>query len=171
MSFSLEVTEKVRQETSLDLHTWQATMSPQLGTITSARLVDSLEVLEQGQDKLAVSEPFMDLAEKGGKLFTGVDRSPAPAWSTASRRRTGQLPAYVSSARAVAANGRLGDAIAAGIEIAEASTRITGIQAHVPRGVHGSVRREFIGDPTASRTSASSSPRRRPWPPTSSGWR
>ncbi len=128
MSFSVEVTEKVRQETSLDLHTWQATMSPQLGTITWAAFVDSLEVLEDAQDKLAVSEPFMDLAEKGGKLFAGpltdglasvVHGEPAP---------DRPLPAYVSSARAVAANGRLGDAIAAGIEIAEASTRITGIQ-------------------------------------------
>ncbi len=51
----------------------------------------------------------------------------SPAWSTASRHRTGRSPRYVTAARAVAANGRLGDAIAAGIEIAEASTRITGI--------------------------------------------
>ena len=71
MSFSVEVTEKVRQETSLDLHTWQATMSPQLGTITWAAFVDSLEELEAAQDKLAVSDAFMDLAEKGGKLFAG----------------------------------------------------------------------------------------------------
>ena len=127
MSFSVEVTEKVRQETSLDLHTWQATMSPQLGTITWAAFVDSLEELEAAQDKLAVSDAFMDLAEKGGKLFAGpltdglasvVHGEPAP---------DRPLPGYVSSARAVAANGRLGDAIAAGIEIAEASTRITGI--------------------------------------------
>jgi len=126
MAFTVEVTEKVRQDTSLDLHTWQASMSPELGTITWAAFVDSLEELEAAQDKLAVSDQFMDLTEKGGKLFAGpladglatvVHGEPAP---------DRPLPAYVSSARAIAANGRLGDAIAGGIEIAEAAARITG---------------------------------------------
>ncbi len=126
MTFTAEVTEKVRQETSLDLHAWQATMSPQLGTVTWGAFVDSLEELEAAQDKLAVSDPLMNLIEKGGKLFAGpltdglatvVHGEPAP---------DRPLPAYISSARAVAANGRLGDAIAGGIEIAEAGARITG---------------------------------------------
>ena len=37
------------------------------------------------------------------------------------------LPAYVTVARARAAAGHLGDAMAAGIEIAEAASRITGV--------------------------------------------
>lgn len=126
MTFTAEVTEKVRQETSLDLHAWQATMSPPLGTVTWGAFVDSLEDLEAAQDKLAVSDPLMDLIEKGGKLFAGpltdglatvVHGEPAP---------DRPLPAYISSARAIAANGRLGDAMAGGIEIAEAAARITG---------------------------------------------
>lgn len=127
MTFTAEVTEKVHQESGLEIHAWQASMSPELGTIVWAMFVDSLETLETAQDKLAVSQPFMDLAEQGGRLFVGpltdglatvVHGAPDLAATTP--------PSYVSTARATAATGRLGDAIAAGIEIAETSTRITG---------------------------------------------
>jgi hypothetical protein len=127
MAFTVEVTEKVRQETSLDLHTWQATLSPQLGTIVWGAFVESLEELEAAQDKLAVSDQFTDLAEKGGALFDGPLADSLATVLHGQRDPGAPLPAYISSARATAANGRLGDAIAAGIEIAEAGTRITGI--------------------------------------------
>jgi hypothetical protein len=126
MTFTAEVTEKVRQETSLDLHAWQATMSPQLGTVTWGAFVDSLEELEVAQDKLAVSDPLMDLIEKGGQLFAGPLTDGLATVVHGERAPDAPLPAYISSARAIAANGRLGDAIAGGIEIAEAAARITG---------------------------------------------
>jgi hypothetical protein len=127
MAFTVEVTEKVRQETSLDLHTWQATMSPPLGMVTWGAFVESLEELEAAQDKLAVSEQFTALAEKGGTLFEGPLTDGLASVVHGQRDPNAPLPAYISSARATAANGRLGDAIAGGIEIAEASTRITGV--------------------------------------------
>ena len=54
-----EVTEKVRQETGLDVHAWTATMSPELGTVVWATFVEDLEHLEQANDKLSMSESFM----------------------------------------------------------------------------------------------------------------
>ncbi len=127
MAFTVEVTEKVRQETSLDLHAWQASMSPQLGTVTWSAFVESLEELEAAQDKLAVSDQITELADKGSKLFAGPLTDGLASVVHGERDPGAPLPAYISSARATAANGRLGDAIAGGIEIAEASTRITGV--------------------------------------------
>lgn len=127
MAFTVEVTERVRQETSLDLHTWQVTMSPELGAITWAAFVESLEDLEAAQDKLAVSDQFTDLAEKGGGLFAGPLTDGLASVVHGQRDPDAPLPSYVSSARGTAANGRFGDALSGGIEIAEASTRITGI--------------------------------------------
>jgi len=127
MAFTMEVTEKVRQETSLDLHTWQASMSPQVGTVVWGAFVESLEELEAAQDKLAVSDQFTELAEKGGALFDGPLTDSLATVIHGERDPGASLPTYISSARATAANGRLGDAIAGGIEIAEVSARITGV--------------------------------------------
>jgi hypothetical protein len=127
MSFTVEVTEKVRQETSLNIHAWQATMSPELGTVTWGAFVESLEELEAAQDKLAVSDTFIALAERGGKLLAGPLTDGLATVVHGAREPEAPLPSYISVARATATNGRLSDAIAAGIEIAETSTRITGI--------------------------------------------
>jgi hypothetical protein len=127
MSFVTAITEKVNQETGLDVHTWAASMSPELGTVVWATFVDSLEELEAAEDKLAVSEPYLDLAEKGAKLFAGPFADSLSTVVSGQIDRSGPLPAYVTVARATAANGRLADAMAAGVEIAEAATRITGV--------------------------------------------
>ena len=121
------ITEKVRQETGKDVHAFLATMSPELGTCAWALFVESLEELEAIEDKLAVSEDYLDMVEQAGKLWAGplVDGLATLVHGTVDP--TAAPPAYVSVARARAANGRLGDAMAAGIEIAEAATRITGI--------------------------------------------
>ena len=127
MAFTVDVTEKVNQETGLDFHTWQVSMSPELGTLVWATFVESLEELEAAQDKLAVSDQFIDLSDKGAKLFAGPLTDGLASVVHGQRDPEAPLPSYVTSARATAANGRLGDAIAGGIEIAEASTRITGV--------------------------------------------
>lgn len=127
MSFVAEITEKVNQETGLDVHTWAASMSPELGTVVWATFVESLEELEAAEDKLAVSDQYLDLAEKGAKLFAGPLTDGLSAVVSGQPDRSAPLPSYVTMARATAANGRLADAMAAGIEIAETATRITGI--------------------------------------------
>ena len=127
MAFTAEVTEKVRQETSLPFNAWQASMSPEFGTVTWGVFVESLEELEAAQDKLAVSDSFTELAEKGWKLFVGPLTDGLASVVHGARDPEAPLPSYISVARATAATGRLGDAIAAGIEIAETGARITGI--------------------------------------------
>lgn len=127
MTFVTSVTEKVHQETGLDIHTWGASMSPELGTVVWASFVESLEQLEAVEDKLAVSDSFIALAESGAKLFVGPLQDRIAQVVVGARDPHAPLPSYVTVARAVAANGKLSDAMAAGVEIAETSTRITGV--------------------------------------------
>jgi|SoiMethySBSTD1v2_1073268.scaffolds.fasta_scaffold11381_7 hypothetical protein len=127
IAFVGEVTEKVRQETGLDVHAWSATMSPELGTVVWATLVEDLEHLEQANDKLAASDSFLDLAERGGELFVGPLSDGLGQIVSGEMDPSAPTPNYVTSARAVATNGKLRAALDGGVEIAEAATRITGV--------------------------------------------
>lgn len=128
MTFVTSITEKVHQETGLDMHSWGATMSPELGTVVWATFVETLEQLEAAQDKLAVSDSFIAMAESGAHLFVGPLQDSVAQVVSGEFDPTAPLPSYVTVARAVAVNGRMSDAMAAGLEIAEAVTRITGVR-------------------------------------------
>ncbi len=71
VSYVGEVTEKARQETGMDIHAWSSTLSADLGTVVWATFADDLEHLEQANDKLTMSDSFIDLADRGAGLFTG----------------------------------------------------------------------------------------------------
>lgn len=126
VSHVMALTDKVNQETGLDVHTWSASMSPNTGTIVWACFVESLDELEAAQDKLAVSDQFIDLAEQGSKLFLGPLTDGLASVVVGTFDRAAPLPAYVAVTRATVANGKLRRALAAGVEIAETVTRITG---------------------------------------------
>jgi hypothetical protein len=126
MTFIGEVTEKVHQESGLEVHAWTASMSPELGTTVWATFVETLEELEAANDKLAVSDQFNTLAERGAALFDGPVTDGLASVVHGGPDPSAPLPGYISVARAQAANGALGAAMAGGVEIAEAATRITG---------------------------------------------
>jgi hypothetical protein len=127
VSFVGEVTEKVRQETGMDVHAWSSTMSPDLGTVVWATLVEDLEHLEQANDKLLASESFIDLADRGAGLFAGPLSDSLAQVAAGEVDPSAPTPNYILVARAVAANGQLRAALAGGVEIADAATRITGV--------------------------------------------
>jgi len=128
MSFVGAVTEKVSQTTGLEVHAWMSSMSPDLGVVAWATFVEHLEQLEQANDKLAVDEGYIDLVEKNAHLYAGPLADSLRTVVHGGPQEGASLPSYVSVANAVAANGKLGQAIADGIEIATLSTEITGIQ-------------------------------------------
>jgi hypothetical protein len=128
MSFVGTVTEKVNQTTGLEVHAWMSSMSPDLGVVAWATFVEHLEQLEQANDKLAVDEGYIDLIEKNAHLYAGPLADNLRTVVHGGPQEGAALPSYVSVANAVAANGKLGQAIADGIEIATMSTEITGIQ-------------------------------------------
>jgi hypothetical protein len=121
------VTDKVRQETGLEVHVWATMMSPEFGTTVWGTFVDDLAHLEEAEDKLMVSESFLDLAEKGNKLLDGPLTDNLAQVVHGAPDLSGPLPNYLAVARATAANGQLRAALAGGVEIAETATRITGV--------------------------------------------
>ncbi len=127
VTFVGEVTEKARQETGMDIHAWMATMSPEFGTVVWATFAEDLEHLEQANDKLAMSESFIDLTDRGADLFAGPLSDALAQVVAGEVDPTTPPPRYVTMARADAANGQLRGAFAGGVEIAEAAARITGV--------------------------------------------
>lgn len=65
------ITEKVHQETGLEVSAWMAGMSPEMGTCVWSTFVESLTDLEAAEDELAVSEPYLDLVARGAALSDG----------------------------------------------------------------------------------------------------
>lgn len=127
VAFIGAITEKVRQETGKDVHAYLATLSPEFGTCAWALMVESLEELEAIDDKLAVSEDYLDLVEKAGGLWAGQLEDSLGTVVHGLPEADGPVPAYVTVARARAATGRLGDAFAAAIEIADVAAAITSV--------------------------------------------
>lgn len=126
-SFVGEVTDQVRQATGLDFHAWSSTLSADVGTVVWAVFAEDLASLEQANDKLMAADAFVDLIDRGASLVAG------PPTDTLAQVMAGEVDPsappsqYVGVAQAVPANGSLQAALAGGVEIAEASTRITGV--------------------------------------------
>ena len=121
----------------------------------ASRLVDVRRrprALEQADDKLATSDSFNDLTDRGAELFVG------PLSDMVGQVMVGEVDPsaprlnYVTVAQAVAANGKLRAASDGGVEIAEAASRITG---------HPTI---FVVGQQPARTAAAPGP---PAPPTS----
>src|SRR5215204_2666569 len=91
MGFVRAVTEKVQQETGLDIQAWASTMSPEQGTTVWAAFVEDLEHLEEANDKLATSDSYIDLVQGSAQLAVGRSRPRRRGRST-SRRRERERP-------------------------------------------------------------------------------
>lgn len=92
-----------------------------------ATFLEDLEHLEQANDKLMASDSFTDLADRGAGLFVGPMSDRLAQVVVGEVDPSAPQPAYVTAARAIAANGHLREALDGGAEIAAAATRITGI--------------------------------------------
>jgi hypothetical protein len=127
ISFVGEVTDQVRQGTGLDFHAWSSTLSPEVGTVVWAVFAEDLATLEQANDKLAASDAFTDLIDRGASLLACSPTDTLAQVVAGDVDPAAPTSQYVGVAQAVPANGSLQAALAGGVEIAEASTRITGV--------------------------------------------
>jgi hypothetical protein len=127
MAFVTAITDKVNQISGLEIHAWMASLSPELGTVSWATFVEHLEQLEQANEKLALDDGLAELTEKNAHLFAGPLTDSLATVVHGGPQPGAEVPAYVTVARAVAANGKLGSAMAAGVEIATRATEITGL--------------------------------------------
>ena len=125
MESVVDLTEQAKKITGLPIEAWGAVMSPEVGTVVWSVWVESMAQIEQGGDALIADSGFQKAVEKSDDYFDGpyVDNLATLVHGTPD---LASVPQYATVATATAANGRLGDAIAGGIEIADAATKIGG---------------------------------------------
>jgi hypothetical protein len=136
IEWALDICERVRQVTDLDLHVWATTFSPGWGTLSFSAFVPDLQMLESAGDKLMVDDGFMHASDVGAGLTVGglddslmeiLHGSPDP-------RGDAQ---YVAAVQAVCATGNIGKGMLHGIEIAKKAEAVTGHPTLFGRSVTG----------------------------------
>lgn len=127
IAWTIDVTEQVRSITGRQVDAWGSVLSPETGLVVWSTWVEHLSELEQANDKLIVAAEYLATVADGNALGEGpvadglamlVHGEVDPVAAAAAQ--------YVTVATAVAAPGRLSDAISSGIAIAEHATRVSG---------------------------------------------
>jgi hypothetical protein len=126
MEWISTATETVRSTTGREIDAWAAVMSPEFGTVSWAMWAESLAEIMDAGDKLATSSDWQKLIARGDDLFEGPVVDGLASLVHGTPDLSAGPPDYVGVATAVAAQGRLSDAIGAGIEIADQVTKTTG---------------------------------------------
>jgi hypothetical protein len=126
MDWIAAATQSVRKNTGRETNAWAAVLSPELGVVTWSIWAETqAEIIEAG-DKLAASSSWLDLLERGGDYFEGPVQDGLATVLAGTVEPGADPPEYVGVATAVAAPGRLSDAVSFGIELAEHAKALTG---------------------------------------------
>ncbi len=127
LAYSVEMAHKASQITGMDVSAWGEVWSPGLGNISWSTIVPDLLALEQGMDKLQVSDDFIAATEHGAEMFVeglGEDRLFQIVHGEIDPNAR---PSYVTAVRARITNGKLADGLAFGVEIAQKAEAVTGL--------------------------------------------
>lgn len=112
--------------TGLAVSTWVTWLSPESGTIVWTATAERLADLEAAFDKLALDDGFQRLIATYDPLFSGpVEDSLAKIVYGDPLTVPGSLPDYASVVRTTARNGRVREALSAGVELARHATEVS----------------------------------------------
>ena len=126
MEWAVTVAEKVNQITSLNVGVWTPFVSPGLATLSFGAAVESLTDLEDAQAKTQVDSTFLDLAKQGAQITVG-GLDDQVAQFIVGGTPDGSNPSYVAVVQSQLANGKFASGVAAGVEIAQRATELSGI--------------------------------------------
>jgi hypothetical protein len=137
LAWAVGVTEHAKRTSGLEAELWGQTWSPQYGRVTWTAFVPDLTALAAAGDALNADAAMTAEGAKGAALTTGglddalynivhgdLDPSAPPA-------------EYVTSVSAVCANGKLGEAMTVGVELAQQAEKTTGVRTMFVAGVTG----------------------------------
>jgi hypothetical protein len=136
VTWAASIAAKVNEVTGQEVQLWGTVYSPGFGTISWTGWFADLASLEQVGDKLQADPGMQKLANDGTKFTDGSldDGLLQPIYGEPDASAPAQ---YVGGAVAVAAAGNLERAMAAGVEIAQKSEKITGLPTMFVRSVTG----------------------------------
>ena len=121
-----EITETGRKITGLQIDAWNAVLSPELGTVVWTLWSESIAEIQRAGDALMSDAGYLKAVEKGADYFDGQAADGLATLVHGELNLDDNSFEYVGVATATAANGRLQDAAAAGIQIADHVTKATG---------------------------------------------
>jgi len=125
--WALEITEAVNQRTHLNVSLWQGLFGGPAGTLAWSALTDNLTVLEAATDSLAADAAYLSLLSKARDWA----RTPPEDFLLRMVHTAGgdyvrpDVGAYAEGTVAVPADGKLAEAGAFGVEIADAHSKLT----------------------------------------------
>jgi hypothetical protein len=126
VDWSVAATDLVRKTTGREVNGWMSVLSPEFGTVTWSMWAESMaDVIEAG-DKLATSATWNDLLQRGDEHFEGAVVDGLANLLHGAPDTAGDPPEYVNVVTASATQGRLADAITAGVSLAEHASKVTG---------------------------------------------
>ena len=121
-----ELTEHARKITGQQIDAWGAAMSPEVGTVVWTLWAEGMAQIEQAGDALAADSGFMKLVEKTDDHFDGPMADGLATLVHGDLNLDDNTAQYVGVATATLASGQLQSGLAAGIEIADHVTKVTG---------------------------------------------
>ncbi len=133
---AVEVAGMASDITGIDISTWASLWSRENGLIVWSATIESLSELEVAEEKLAASAEFGDWLDAHDKLFDGptTDSLVQVVHGAPDSERTVNVAVVTN---AVGANGKMAAAMAAGVELADATTKVTGIPTMFATNVTG----------------------------------
>ena len=126
MEWAVEITEKVNQITALNVGVWTPFASPGIATVSFGAAVESLTDLEDAQAKTLADPIFQDLVKRGAQLTSGGLDDRVGQFIVGGTD-DGSNPSYVAVVQSQITNGRFGSGVAAGVEIAQRATELSGM--------------------------------------------
>lgn len=126
LAWATSMVAKVKEITGQEIQLWGTVYSPGFGTVSWTGWFEDLASLEALGDKLQADPGYLELADKGAQLTEGGldDAIFQPIHGAPDLTQEVQ---YVGGVAGVIAAGNFARAMAAGVEIAQKSEKITGL--------------------------------------------
>ncbi len=126
LEWATSICAKVQQITGQEIQLWGTVYSPGFGTVSWTGWFADLASLESVGDKLQADPGYLDLTDAGAKFTEGGldDSIIQPIYGEPDPTQDIQ---YVGGVVGVIASGNFARAMAAGVEIAQKSEKITGL--------------------------------------------
>ena len=121
-----EITEHARKITGQQIDVWGASMSPEVGTVVWTLWAENMAQIEAAGDALVADSGFQKLVEKADDHFDGPYADGLATLVHGDLNLDDDTAQYVGVATATLATGQLQSGLAAGIEIADHVTKVTG---------------------------------------------
>jgi hypothetical protein len=129
MAWAVEITDRVRQVTGMEVSLHALVLSPDVGEVVWRTLAEDLATLETAFDKLLIDDFFVAEQDRAASFTLG------PATDSLQRIVHGQLPRealpYVSLITTTCRPGRVEAGMTAAIDLATRAAEVTGAQTAV----------------------------------------